>query len=214
LFDSFNPFKEFSMSSTLRKRVGDALVTVTVETEPAVVDYADILAATEVVPDEASTDAPWENCDGWGHHTIRARDCEGDASNRQGYAVPDRGGAVVIVLDIPDDNLNNGYPGASKQVRAEALAQSKRDALAQLVKWYSNGWEWWGVQCEFKGKEESLWGIDDYDYADDYVRHEIAGQVASALEEDGYEVVNRPPRENHRLAEMRRKFDRMMGRAK
>lgn len=54
-----------------RTRVGNTLISVTteIETESAIVDYADILDATTVKSDDDNGDPPWEDCDGW-EHTI------------------------------------------------------------------------------------------------------------------------------------------------
>ena len=40
----------------------------------------------------------------------------------------------------------------------------------QLVKWYEDGWQWYGVRCRYDALgdefEASLWGIDDAEYAE------------------------------------------------
>jgi hypothetical protein len=87
--------------------------------------------------------------------------------------------------------------GCSKQVAREIEAQERRRTLEQLKRWYSEGWTYYGVVCDHPVAErhnvnESVWGIDDEEYAEKEVRHEIAGQVAHALERRGYTVTNKP----------------------
>jgi len=85
--------------------------------------------------------------------------------------------------------------GASRQVAREAVAAERRRTLAQLVKWYDSGWEWYGVRCRFEalgdGYQDSLWGIDDAEYAET-LKEEIALNVAAQLEEAGYTVTGKP----------------------
>ena len=75
------------------------------------------------------------------------------------------------------------------------MAAERRRTLAQLVKWYGDGWEWFGVGCRFivLGDEyvDSLWGIDDPEYAET-LKEEIALNVAAQLEEAGYTVTDKP----------------------
>lgn len=192
-------------------RDGDTLITVTLKTELAVVDYADILDATEVVYDEHHNETPWDSCDGYEHTVTPSRDMEhADADKMQGYCYHDRQ-RVVITLPKGEDYGVFDYwreRGASKQFAAEKSAEARRRTIEQLVKWYEDGWEWYGVKCEFKDEHESVWGIDDPDYADEYVRHDIAGQMAYALEKNVYTVVNKPTPEK-RLSAFR-EYNRSM----
>jgi hypothetical protein len=103
-------------------------------------------------------------------------------------------GVIVIDKEWARKNLDNGCEGMSKQARAERLAFSIRRMIDQLVKWYVDGWEYFGVVCEFKGHQSSCWGYDDYAYAEQEKRKH-ADIVAHELEEEGYEIVNRPARE-------------------
>jgi hypothetical protein len=81
--------------------------------------------------------------------------------------------------------------GASKQVIAEMIAQDRRRTLDQLTKWYEQGWEYWVACCEFEDYRESLCGIDSLDYAQE-VCQELALEVASQMEKDGYVVTGQP----------------------
>lgn len=176
---------------------------IAVESGPAVVDYADILEATKVVPDDFG-DAPWETCDGYEHTVERAHCVEGDDHKMRGYCYCDaQRTQIVIQLPEADYGLLSLYEwlrerGASEQVAREAVAADRRRTLDRLVQWYSEGWQWLGVKCDFEvlGEEfqDSLWGIDDDDYARNEVVPEIADIVADQLEEAGFTVNNRPER--------------------
>ena len=67
---------------------------------------------------------------------------------------------------------------------AETVAAERRRTLAQLVKWYEDGWQWYGVRCRFDTLgdeyEASLWGIDDAEYAERDIKVEMALDVAAA----------------------------------
>lgn len=172
---------------------------IAVETAPATIDFDEILAKTQVVYDEGFGDTPWENCDGFDHEVERTHLME-NAAARRGYCPSERM-QVVITLAEGDDYGIYDYQrehGASKQVAREAVAYARRRTLDQLVKWYTDGWEWFGVKCDFEalGDEyhDSLWGIDDSDYAERDVKPEIADNVAAELEKAGFTVTNRPIR--------------------
>ena len=118
----------------------------------------------------------------------------------QGYARTwDRGERYIITLPAGEDYGVYEYArkcGASRGVAAEMAAASRRQTLVQLVKWYEQGWTWYGVRCqvEILGEEyeASLWGIDDADYAEREVKIEMALDVAGQLEKAGYTVVGKP----------------------
>ena len=74
------------------------------------------------------------------------------------------------------------------------VACDRRRTLDQLVKWYTDGWQWWGVKCEYLGFEDSVWGIDDDEYAENEVRVEIACEVAHQMQEAGFTVNGVPDR--------------------
>jgi len=178
-------------------RDGDTLITVTLETKSAVIDYADILDATEVVPDYDHGETPWDSCDGFKHEAVRVRDLDhADAKKMQGYCWHDGDREhVVITLPKGEDWGTFDYwreRGASKQFAAEKVAENRRQTIKTLREWYQYGWQWYGVKCEFEGEHESVWGIDDEDYAEKYVRDEIASQMAYELMKKGYTVVNLP----------------------
>lgn len=182
------------------ERFSDTIVetTIEIETRPAVVDYRDILEACEVVPDDLHG-APWDECDGWEHTSTRLLDMDDpdssnyDAHARRGYAIEMRSPVIIeLEVDFGDDYRHYRKCGMSKQSASEMVALAKRSRLDTIVKWYENGYEWYGVKGEHLDREDSLWGIDGYDYAYDHARHDIANEIADQLEDDGYAITNRP----------------------
>jgi len=184
------------MRSTIRH--GDTMIVV--ESAPATVAFDDLLAATHIIPDNYG-EAPWDNCDGFEHVAKPAHTFDhGEPRDRQGYARTwDRGERFVLTLPTNADYWGVAASaracGASRGVAAEMAAANRRQTLAQLVKWYENGWEWYGVRCLFTALgdkyEASLWGIDDAEYAET-LREEIALEVAGQLEAAGYTVTDKP----------------------
>ena len=180
-------------------RHGDTMIAV--ESRPATIAFEDILEATEVVADEYESMTPWEHCDGFEHVATperRFRD-EADAREMQGSVYCD-GHRERLVIELPREADYGIYQyarehGASRQVAAETVAAERRRTLAQLVKWYGDGWEWFGVKCDFEvlGDEyhDSIWGVDDAEYAET-LKEEIALEVAGQLEEAGYTVTGQP----------------------
>lgn len=181
-----------------------------------VVDYADLVAATEIV-DDNDCDPPWENCDGWKHDVTTHPRCHArwvDLPPRclyeqQGYVSCSRswgGSPILIVPDREDTNWDSyeycrKHYGYSKQVAREHEAERRRRTLKQLVDWYSNGWEYYGVSCQYTAKatfgddfevNESLCGIDDLKYAQEEVVPDIVGQAVWSLEKAGFVVENQP----------------------
>jgi hypothetical protein len=161
-----------------------------VETRSALIDFADILASTEVVND-TMPGAPWEEADGWEHTSLPAN-LFYNAQKRQGYVK-----GCLIQVQAQEDWGVYDYArrnGASKQVAAELSAAARRRALSQLVEWYRDGWEWFGVRCTYavlgSTYHYAAWGIDDADYAES-LRAEVAGEVAHQLEQAGYTVTGR-----------------------
>lgn len=171
-------------------RDGDTMVLVSVETRPAVIDFADILEATQVVPDEFNTDAPWEHFDGWEHEAKSTNNLPSEVSNARGECWNEADRESVLIRMEFDADLFKWYRdhGASKQVARELVAQSMGKRLDQLTGWYSHGWQWWGVKGKYHGVRDSVWGIDDEEYAENRVRSEIAHCIAAGLEAKGYTV--------------------------
>lgn len=176
---------------------------IAVESAPATIDFQDILDAAQVVHDDCS-DAPWENCDGFEHTATRESEMayEADAREMQGSVYCD-GRRERIVIELPAGEDYGIYEylrqaGASKQVAREAVAAERRRTIARLADWYANGWQWYGVKCEFEilgvTYEDSIWGIDDEDYAERDVRNDVALEVAAQLEAAGFTVIGQPNR--------------------
>lgn len=168
----------------------------------AVVHWADILKCVKIKDDDDG-DPPWQNCDGWDHTAERFNDERHHRNLRHSarYVFHD-GRSYILTVDpvamgLPDYAYYRAQ-GAAKQVARQLAAKALNRALRQLRVWYSDGWRYYGVVCEFRTYEASCWGIDDYDYAKQEVGPEIAGEVAHKLEADGYLVTGRPIVELHR----------------
>ena len=175
--------------------VGDRVITVetSVKDEPRIVDWDDIEGSLE--GDDWSGETPWEHCDGW-EHEFEGTGYWDHADAADSYTYVNRrvrdGGCGYIVID--DSQLYDGPSGCSKQVRFEAIAQSRRKATEQLVKWYCDGWHVYCAVAKYGDYTDSLGGIydDAYgEYASEYV-DECRNNVADQLEDDGYTVENRP----------------------
>lgn len=181
-------------TTTERFVTDDKVVRVTTTKEPRVVDFDDIEGSVEY--DEYFQDAPWDYCDGWEHEFIESRRFDHD-----GYE--DSVGAVCRsycnessgFISIDDSTVVgwgcDGYPGCSKQVRAESISRAKRKATEQLVKWYENGWEWYVASAEYGDYADSVSGIDCTEYAKECAK-ECRRVVAAEMERDGYIVENKP----------------------
>lgn len=175
------------------------------------IPYSKIHAACEVVVDD-DVHEPWEDCDLYAHEVITEdafmMEIPGDNYERS-FMTRQRGypayhtDKFIRLADSYDDEERWHYEyyrrnGASKQVAAELCANKRQQLLDQLVKWHADDghWEFWGVKCDFSigddSYEESVWGIDDYKYADAEATHEIADEVVWALERDGYIVTDKP----------------------
>lgn len=206
------------MPTTTKRDVRDETIitTVTTVTETdRIVDYDDILASVSVEYDEWFHDAPWDCCDGleheyerigYNHHDdwSRSRGCGWSDANRERF-----------VITISDDQIkawgNYDYyraHGCSKQVARELTAQVKRNTLDQLVKWYSNGWEWYTVHGDYLGYAASVGGVDSYEYAET-LRYEIADEIGDSMLEDDYVIHNRHnPHEHNKLQYAKDRYKR------
>jgi len=177
-------------------RHGDTMIAV--ESTPAVVAFDDLLAACRVIDDTDNGEAPWENWDGW-EHTAKPAVLFDEPRKRQGFC-RFSDGRDHYVIELPSGDTDGTYRyarelGASRGVAAEMLALARQQTLAQLVNWYENGWQWYGVRCtlEVLGDEyeASIWGIDNADYAEE-IKIDVALDVAHQLEEAGFTVTGRP----------------------
>ncbi len=182
------------------------VVTITAVIEDREVSYDDVLESVSIEHDDWNGEAPWEASDGWEHEAreVGYNDHEGLIDSR-GYARRGRHNPNVLI-EIDDDVIVNewgcnGYPGASKQVRAELIAQAKRDALDQLVKWYENGWEYYFVSGQFNGCTDGVGGIDCYEDAEE-MRNDVCDEICKQLESEGYTVIDRPAPNNRSSAQM------------
>lgn len=190
--------KEQTTTTTLL-RAGDTLVrtTVTTEAESVFVSWDEIWESIEVVPDDDMTETPWDNCDGFDHEVTDIRDIDENRESlqkRRGFTWSrERRNSVVISMERDKSGYNfYRQQGASRQVASEMVALARRKRIEQVCRWYSQGWEWWGVRGELKGCVASVWGIDDYDYANTEMCEEIAVELAGQLEDAGYVVTDKP----------------------
>ena len=86
--------------------------------------------------------------------------------------------------------VGNGQ--VSRQVAYERAEAIRRKAIDKLVEWYTDGWQYYGVVCEYLHYDESVWGIDDEEYAERECFDEMARQVARQMEKDGFTVTGVP----------------------
>lgn len=183
-------------TKTITERVGAVVVRVQVETLESRVDFADILEAVKVSPDDHSP-APWDDCDGYEHTLTRAEryDDGRRASEMRGYCYADRRMQVITLPKGEDYGVYDYHRarGASKQVARELSAQARAKTIDQLKRWYENGWQVWYVACDYLGAHDSLGGVydDSGDYLED-VKREVAANVAHELESQGFEVFGQP----------------------
>lgn len=180
-------------------RQGDTMISVA--SVPATIDFADILAATKVVYDEHTNEAPWDACNGYEHVTERTLRMprEANAEDMQGLFRNERDGNLYVVI-LPEGEDYGIYEymrarGASRQVAREAVAAERRRTISRIADWYRYGWQWFGIRCTFtilnEKYEDSLWGIDDADFAEQE-KVQVALDVAARLERAGYTVTGQP----------------------
>jgi hypothetical protein len=153
------------------------------------VAWSDILDRCEIVEDDAMG-APWKEHDEWEHELVDdPSNGEASGSVRHGW-----GRERVVLTDCESWGNFEGFrsSGASKQVAAELTAYIHHQAREKIADWHNNGWTWYGVKCEMHGEHASVWGIDCEDYAREYVRKEIASEMAHLLEKAGYFISGRP----------------------
>lgn len=180
----------------------NTIVTVTTREEPRYIDYADIFAAVTIEPDEWAYEYefPWEYCEGYSHDVRGANyyDHSDMLDNANHVGRWNRSAHVVELDRDAEKSLESGYlwyraEGASKQVAAELVAQRRQDTLEQLLDWLENGWDYWRVSGEYKGRAtDSCGSIDCYDYAEDEVKSEVADELVAQLEADGFIITDKP----------------------
>jgi hypothetical protein len=183
--------------TTTKERVGDVMIATVTTEESAIVDYDDIETRGE--SDEDAGYAPWEECDGYEHEFEKSRyySHEGQEDSAGWVSRSERnGGSGCIVID--DETVVKwgctGPTGCSKQVRAETIARAKAKTIDLLVKWYSDGWYVSLASAHYGDYSEYTGGIWDEPWGDytEECAEECRAEVADQLENDGYEVINRP----------------------
>jgi hypothetical protein len=184
------------MKHTTRTRHGNEMIVVdvSIEVSPAVVDFSDILNTARLEPDNDSG-PPWKDGDGWDHEFWLTTIPE--QRNARAYT---RGHGLMCFnksAGLPDYAYYRSQ-GASKGAARQLEAQALRRNIETLKGWYEDDWHYVGVVLEFKhgGEtyEESCWGIDDEKHAMSEAAPDLAYQIASQLEKDGFEVINKPDR--------------------
>lgn len=192
---------------------------ITVETIVSVADrrvsWDDIETSIEY---DDRCEAPWDECDGF-EHEFERETYHDDERRRDSHAYVNRsprdGGSGWIVIDdatVIDKWGCVGPAGCSRQVRAESIARAKRQTIEQLVKWYENGWQWYGARAQFGEYEDSVWGIDSEEYAVEVAETEMRWEVAAQLEENGFIVADKPaPRIYNPVDVMRNRIRRNLG---
>lgn len=186
------------MTITTKRDVRDdtIITTVTTVTETdRIVDYDDILESVSVEYDEWFNEAPWEHCDGFEHEYEDIGYYNHDGiTNSRGCGWSNRERFIITISDkqLEEWGTYDYYRanGCSKQVAREIVAQVKRNTLDQLVKWYSNGWEWYTVHGDYLGYQASVGGVDSYEYAET-LRYEIADEIGDEMLKDDYVIHNR-----------------------
>jgi hypothetical protein len=188
-------------------RAGPLVVETTVTTRTAKIDFQDILDACEI-DEEDDMGPPWEEHDGWEHDLIRNVDERSpwsenwdEVKKSEAVFYNDRAWNMIVVPRTTLEEWQGKWvPGReTRQQYEDRLTRIRREAVEQLKTWYTDGYHWYWVHVTFMGHDESLGGIQTKDdspddpYLDE-VKEELAGEIASALEEDGYEVINRPAR--------------------
>lgn len=201
---------------------GDVTIHQVTETvESALVPYDVLLAGCSVEQDDGYCETPWDSCDGYEHEIEDLeRWCEDRVPSGTVYD-PESGNYVdfykhmkdccpatvwtdrdwKIITVTYDFNYNYEFHrqhGASKQVARELVAFEKVRTASLLRDWYTDGWCWYGAKCEWNDYEDSVWGIDDEEYAAYVARTDILSQVIYQVEQDGYIVIGQPtPEERH-----------------
>ncbi len=162
----------------MKLRIEDLMLEISLES--AIVDFQEIMDAVAIVPDD-DRPAPWDAMDGWEHELVKAR-----SDRQRGYI-----GRFAILAKEQGWYEYARNCGQSKQVAREYAAFQLGRMIDQLAEWRRNGYQYFGLTCEFKGAFDSIWGVEP-ESVDDW-RRELAENVADALEKQGYSV-NRPPR--------------------
>ena len=190
---------------------------------PRAVDYDRLRKLVSIEPDPYH-EAPWDAMDMYEHDIIWASDFAGDSNslrNALGFARSGGTSCLIVVHGGMNNykqtkNYQNEFDyyrelGASKQVAAEMIANRVAADTAKIADWYNNGIEWWFVTCRIvrgdKSYEDTLAGVLGTEEYEDSAAN-VVDLVASYLEDDGYEIVNRPPTQRLKVVEFKQKLQR------
>lgn len=197
-----SPEKPISVS-VKHERVNGHMVIITTETFDAILNYSDIFAKCTIEPDN-DMGPPWEEHDGWEHRLVDLD--ENLISNPKDVASAfmnyrSRWKMIVIDRKILEQWQGKygqyGPNGESRQAYEDRLIACRREAIKALKNWYVNGYVWYCVGCEFLGHAFYLGGIqteDDspYDPYLDECKADMAAEVITELEAEGWTVINQP----------------------
>lgn len=186
---------------------------------PAKIDFNWLLRHTVTEPDD-DVGMPWDDQDGWEHKLIDFDSFRGsldDLRKTRGYLNPHKHGYTCVRVTDESfcgdsrqariDRLRN--KGASKQVAREAVAAQDRRYIDQIVEWYTDGYQCVCVSLDVIAAGQCYYaccGGFELEARDD-AKEEIAGEVASQLESDGFIVVGSPfQKAATTYAEIQRKY--------
>jgi len=199
-----------SESKTLRTRVGNQMVVVevserdgdisiTTRIESAIVLWSTLMARVEIILDEYENRTPWDDCDGYEHDLIEYdKDLH---ENSPHWFRQERGPRKVVVVTRETARDWGAYGRHGGVTRHEAYLrgeQSRLRAIRQLRDWYADGWSWHTAKLEYQGYESRVGGwLGNYCHhldteTTEEARDTVAAEVASAMDDDGYEIIGRP----------------------
>jgi hypothetical protein len=184
------------MKKSYKHRDGDTFVNVTVELEPAVVQFSEILDAIRI-----EVDGDYDPLDGdtHAHELLDIPEVEVDWENVQAAVYTERRGhrrpgwCLIQLNDDPHDPGSCGAHGMSKQVRYEYAARVKAQLLKYIQDAYADRITGYGAVGNFRGFHASCWGFEPEEYAESEGRPEIASEIAEKMIDAGYTVVGYPP---------------------
>ena len=164
----------------------DSVITTMTTTEVTLrhIEFSDIFDSVRVEPDECC-DKPWEIQDGYDHE-VRSRNSIYESDARGAFFRGWRHRGIIIVDS--DRSLYEWYRenGASRGVATEMAALDKRRRLDQLAKWYTDGWSYYYVSCDYLDCYCSVGNVEAVGSAAIQASAEVAVEVAYQLSGKGY----------------------------
>ena len=184
---------------------GDKVARVVTTEHPRIVTWEQLLKSCKVEADPYA-DPPWEMGTVEDHTVESIGRLDRDDSRREAHDTycDDRGTWQRVVLK--GDGLSTpGWwreRGLSKQRAAEMAAEQNRQTAELVTRWRRDGWEVVTVSCSLYEYQDSVGGVYDPDSAYlDELRADMAREVASQMEADGY-LIEGMPAIDRRAAEL------------